>query len=347
MDKIKFGTFIKNSRVKKHYTQKQLADLLYIDVTAVSKWERGISYPDITLVPEICKILEINEHELIQSSNDTEYRNKMKDAENFKKIKNTTFYFMSICYLIAIFVCFIVNLAVNHTLSWFWIVLTACLTGFTFIPTVTRFFHKYKFIAFLVSTYISLVLLFMTCSFYSVYELSMDKHWFLVASVGTLIGYFALFYPILYSKLKMYMMDEKYQKIKKYFMLSYSLELLVLTILLLFTINMYNEIDYLWGAVIITITSYGLLFSYSIIEFLNVNRYIKLGIDGFITCIEWFAIEYVIMKVIDEDGLSNYKVNFSDWNNNINGNVMCIILLSFAFISLILLIIGIKKRIKE
>ena len=344
MDKTKFGTFIKNSRLKKNYTQKKLADLLYIDVIAVSKWERGVSYPDITLVPEICKVLDINEHELIQSSNETEYRNKMKESENFKNIKNTTFYFTSVCYLIATFVCFIVSLAVNHTLSCLLIVLIVCLTGFTFIPTVTRFFQKYKIVAFIVSTYICLVLLFTTCSFYSVYELSMDKHWFLVASTGTLIGYFALFYPIIYSRLKMYMMDEKYQKIKKCFMFSYSTGLLLLTILLLFIVNMYYEIDYLWGAIIITITSYGLLLSYSIIEFLNINRFIKLGIDGFITCLESFDIGYVIMKVIGEDGLSKYKVNFSDWTNHVNGNVMLIVLLFLAFISLILLIIGIKKR---
>ena len=105
MDKEKFGTFIKNSRIRNNYTQKQLADKLFVDVTAVSKWERGLTYPDITLVPEICKVLDINEHELIQSSNETEYRNKMKESENFKKIKNTTFYFTSVCYLIATFVC--------------------------------------------------------------------------------------------------------------------------------------------------------------------------------------------------------------------------------------------------
>lgn len=41
MDKKKFGSFIKQARLNKGYTQKELADLLYIDVTAVSKWERG------------------------------------------------------------------------------------------------------------------------------------------------------------------------------------------------------------------------------------------------------------------------------------------------------------------
>lgn len=346
MDKTKFGTFIKNSRVKKNYTQKQLADLLYIDVTAVSKWERGVSYPDITLVPEICKILDINEHELIQSSNDTEYRNKMKDAEKYKKIKNATFYFFSISYLIAIFVCFIVNLAVSGTLSWFWLVVTGCLVGFTFIPTVTRFFQKYKFLVFVISTYLSLVVLFITCSLYTVSNSIVDKHWFLVASFGTLLGYFAFFYPIIFSRLKMYMMEEKYNKIKKYFMLTYSIGLLILTILLLLVVNTYVKID-LGGAILITIVSYGLMFGYSLIELLNVHRLVKLGIDGFITCIGWFGIGYVATKYVGQDLFTEYKVDFSDWTNCINGNVMCLVLISLIAISLVLLLIGLKLNKKR
>ena len=344
MDKSKFGTFIKNSRIKKNYTQKQLADLLYIDVTAVSKWERGVCYPDITLVPEICKVLDINEHELIQSSNDTEYRKRMKDAENFKRVKNSIFYFFNIGYLIAIFVCFIVNLAVSGTLSWFWLVITGCLVGFTFIPTVTRFFKKYKLLSFIISTFISLVILFVTCSFYTVDNSIVDRHWYLVASAGTMLGYFALFYPIAFSRLKMYMMEEKYNIIKKFFLLIYSIGLLLLTLILLLVVNTYVKIDNLGGAMLITVVSYGLLFSYSLIEFLNVNRLIKLGIDGFITFLEWFGIGYVVTKYIGKSLFEEYKINFSDWTNCINGNVMCIVLLSLAFISTILLIIGIKKR---
>ena len=41
MNKTEFGSFIRESRIKKNYTQKELADLLFIDVSAVSKWERG------------------------------------------------------------------------------------------------------------------------------------------------------------------------------------------------------------------------------------------------------------------------------------------------------------------
>lgn len=341
MNKEKFGTFIKDSRVKKNYTQKQLADKLFIDVTAVSKWERGISYPDITLVPEICKILEINEHELIQSSNDTEYRKNMQEAEKYIKIKNAVFYTTTIMYLIAIVTCFIVNLAVNHTLSWFWIVLSSCVTAFTFLPTCTRFFNKYKFIVFVLSSFISLFLLFLTCSIYT------KNNWYPVATFGTLLGYFAFFYPIIFSKLKMYLLEEKYKKIRKLFMLSYAFGLLIITLLLLIFINSYSGIGNMKNAFIITITSYGILFSYAIVEFFNINRLAKIGIDIFLTGIESIGLGYVISKLIGGNSFTDYKVNFNDWTHYTSGNVACIVLLSFLLLSIIFIVIGIIKHKKN
>ena len=59
---------------------------------------------------------------------------------------------------------------------------------------------------------------------------------------------------------------------------------------------------------LITICSYGLLFSYSIVEFLNLNRFTKLGIDGLITSAELVGIGYVIMRVLGENNISNYKL---------------------------------------
>ena len=73
-DKKTFGSFIKEKRIEKNYSQKDLAELLYVTESAVSKWERGVTYPDITLISELCKVLGVSEKELIQSSNDEEYR---------------------------------------------------------------------------------------------------------------------------------------------------------------------------------------------------------------------------------------------------------------------------------
>ena len=52
-DKKTFGSFIKTRRVEKNYSQKDLAQLLFVTEGAVSKWERGVATPDIALLPDI------------------------------------------------------------------------------------------------------------------------------------------------------------------------------------------------------------------------------------------------------------------------------------------------------
>ena len=66
MDNITTGSFIKELRKEKNMTQKQLADLLHITDRAVSKWERGVCAPDISLLEPLAEILEVSIVELIQ-----------------------------------------------------------------------------------------------------------------------------------------------------------------------------------------------------------------------------------------------------------------------------------------
>ena len=65
MDLIKIGKYIAFCRKKKNLTQEQLAEKLYITDRAVSKWERGLSLPDASIMLELCNILGINVNELL------------------------------------------------------------------------------------------------------------------------------------------------------------------------------------------------------------------------------------------------------------------------------------------
>ena len=121
-DKKTFGAFIREKRINKNYSQKDLAEMLFVTESAVSKWERGITYPDITLITDICRILDVSEKELIQSSDDNEYRKNKSDSDKYNKIKKVLFWTLNICYITGIITCFIFNLAFNNTLSWFFIV---------------------------------------------------------------------------------------------------------------------------------------------------------------------------------------------------------------------------------
>ena len=49
-NKQAFAKFIAEKRNQAGLTQKQLASRLFVSDTTVSKWERGLSYPDITLI---------------------------------------------------------------------------------------------------------------------------------------------------------------------------------------------------------------------------------------------------------------------------------------------------------
>ena len=50
MDNEKFGQFVRSMRKEKQMTQQQLADRLHLTDKAVSKWERGLSLPDISML---------------------------------------------------------------------------------------------------------------------------------------------------------------------------------------------------------------------------------------------------------------------------------------------------------
>ena len=65
MDNNNFGIFIMNIRKEKKMTQRQLADKLYITDKAVSKWERGLSFPDISMLMSLAKVLELDVSELL------------------------------------------------------------------------------------------------------------------------------------------------------------------------------------------------------------------------------------------------------------------------------------------
>ena len=64
-EKTEFGKFIVLKRKEAGLTQKELAETIHVTESAVSKWERGVSYPDIALITSLCAALHITEHELI------------------------------------------------------------------------------------------------------------------------------------------------------------------------------------------------------------------------------------------------------------------------------------------
>ena len=65
MDNEKFGKFIQKLRKEKNMTQKQLGEKLNITDKAISKWERGLSFPDISMLNSIAETFDITVTELL------------------------------------------------------------------------------------------------------------------------------------------------------------------------------------------------------------------------------------------------------------------------------------------
>lgn len=66
VDKQKFGPFVSQLRKEKGLTQKGLADKLYISNKAISKWETGVSLPDVALLIPLAEALGITVTELLK-----------------------------------------------------------------------------------------------------------------------------------------------------------------------------------------------------------------------------------------------------------------------------------------
>ena len=78
MDSLKIGKFISKCRKDKNLTQEVLAEKLGITDRAVSKWERGLSLPDVSTMIPLCEILDINVNELLSG--------EVLDTDNYKKL---------------------------------------------------------------------------------------------------------------------------------------------------------------------------------------------------------------------------------------------------------------------
>lgn len=67
MDAKKFGTFIATLRKENNMTQVELAQKLQVTDTAVSKWERGLGFPDINTIEPLADALGVSVLEIMRS----------------------------------------------------------------------------------------------------------------------------------------------------------------------------------------------------------------------------------------------------------------------------------------
>lgn len=80
MDATKVGARIAELRNEKNITQLELAEKLGVTDRAVSKWETGGSYPDVTLLPQIADVFGVSIDYLLRGKSVTVHKIKQFNA---------------------------------------------------------------------------------------------------------------------------------------------------------------------------------------------------------------------------------------------------------------------------
>ena len=83
MDCSKVGTLIVKLRKEKNMTQKEIAEKMHISDKTISKWERGLGCPDVSLLTELSQIFGVNIEKILLG----DLKEKNPDGGNMKKIK--------------------------------------------------------------------------------------------------------------------------------------------------------------------------------------------------------------------------------------------------------------------
>lgn len=195
-NKKTFGAYILQRRRELGMTQKELAEKLYVTESAVSKWERGLSYPDITILQNLCAILQVTEHELLTGSEDTSRRVSEKLAQKYRKLTRNYRIIQYVIYGMILLGCGIGNLASSHTLDWFFIAAAGVLmaASLTLVPALAALdprFDNYKLPLAFGSFTFFLEILLLICCIYS------GGTWFWIAGTSVLFGFALVFLPFL------------------------------------------------------------------------------------------------------------------------------------------------------
>ena len=76
MDAIVFGQFLAQMRKEKNMTQAELAEKINVTDKAVSRWERGLGFPEISTIEPLAAALDLSIPELMRSEKEEMWQKK-------------------------------------------------------------------------------------------------------------------------------------------------------------------------------------------------------------------------------------------------------------------------------
>ena len=151
MNNEKMGNFISEMRRSQNLTQKELAAKLEITDKAISKWERGISCPDISLLIPLARILGVTTSELLNGEKcaapekskdvlveETLLYSDRSAAQKADRMKGILFTFFSSSVILAAVICFICDFCIAGQLTWSLLVAASLLFGWLLLLSLFK-----------------------------------------------------------------------------------------------------------------------------------------------------------------------------------------------------------------
>lgn len=334
-EKITLGRFIAKKRKEVNLTQRDLAEKLYVTESAVSKWERGLSYPDISLITSICQALSVTEHELITASEDFRQRKIEKQAKSYYSFIKGYKWVGVTLYGLALLTCFICNLSIQHTLSWFFVVLTAEMIAFS-LTTLPAFLTKNHLLILLGSFFASLNLLLLTC------VLLYGGDWFFITFISLVFGFSVVFLPFVLKAIPLPSGVSSHQTL-----LCFGIDTVLLFVLLFASCTLESFFTVACPSALFT-----LLLPWTLMVII---RYAKInGLFKGSACLLFVGIyapffNNVIRAITDGRAFAFIdEVNLLDWSQRyITGNVLLTISLSCIMLAILFVAGGIALTVKQ
>ncbi len=331
-----FGKYIFQKRKEAGLSQKALANQLFVSESAVSKWERGLSYPDITLVSSLCEALSISEHELLTASDDMHQREVEEQSRGYLRIIRTYSWITYLCYAAALIPTFIVGLVTGNGLSVFFITLSVLLIVFSLlnVPVLVKG-KKQRLHWVFWCTYGSLLLLLTVCRLTHIeaeYE-----HWYIMAVLGVSLGLLSVFLPPL-----LYTSSMEHPALHHKGLICMAVDTVLIYLLVFFGNLFAGNLDTgnLTGCLLLcllcTVIVWGLfaLFRYTKLSILLCS-FITSGIGGIFVLFG----NSVIDVLLSAEEFRMPKINLSDWsdayfNQNLGVIIMicAIVLIAFTLV---------------
>jgi len=325
-----FGEFVADKRRAGGLSQRELAERLFVTTSAVSKWERGVSYPDISLVAPLAALLGVSEGELIKATDDPVEpadplaERDARQARVYRRWKAAIWWTTTVAYVVTLMVCLTVNLAVDHTLSWFFTVLAALLVAasLTTLPLWPSREPTAAGVAapglrersgWVVGAFVaSLLLLFVTC------WLQYGRGpWLPIAAVAVLLAVLVVLGPIVLAGTRMPVPYSRHRTV-----IALGLDTIGLFALLLVIFAATQRMEQWWTRVV-PAAGLGLVFVWGvalIVRYLPVRGLFRASAAvGFVALYD-IAFVWTLDRIVG--GASSRPVDLTRWHGDyINGNV--------------------------